>query len=268
MTYSLNSFFQTLWQDYLTLSPSAEKVHQVIQQAEQGANIVNDHVAFRTFNLAPISLDDITPYLTEMGYVEMADYAFESKHLRAKHFEFPGNSQPKIFFSELLVEQMPQSVQRIIHRLVKQIPVDLADTCKLFYAGRLWELTHQDYQTLRNESEYAAWTAAWGFHANHFTVSVNHLDNIGTLSQLNQLLKDNDFVLNQSGGEIKGGKDVLLAQSSTMADPVPCKFIDGTYIIPGCFYEFAQRYNGAEGKRYHGFVAASADKIFESTDAA
>jgi hypothetical protein len=31
--------------------------------------------------------------------------------------------------------------------------------------------------------------------------------------------------------------------------------------IPGCYYEFALRYNN-----FDGFIAGSADKIFESTD--
>ncbi len=37
--------------------------------------------------------------------------------------------------------------------------------------------------------------------------------------------------------------------------------------IPSCFYEFAKRYPQADGELYTGFVAASADKIFESTNA-
>ncbi len=51
-----------------------------------------------------------------------------------------------------------------------------------------------------------------------------------------------------------------------MADKVPVTFIEGTEIIPGGFYEFAKRYPMGNGELYTGFVAASADKIFESTD--
>jgi hypothetical protein len=39
------------------------------------------------------------------------------------------------------------------------------------------------------------------------------------------------------------------------------------HVIPTCYYEFARRYPDADGKIYEGFVAASADKIFESTNA-
>jgi hypothetical protein len=44
------------------------------------------------------------------------------------------------------------------------------------------------------------------------------------------------------------------------------QFTDGTRNIPSCFYEFARRYPMANGQLYGGFVAASADKIFESTN--
>jgi hypothetical protein len=73
--------------------------------------------------------------------------------------------------------------------------------------------------------------------------------------------------LNQAGGEIKGGESVYLAQSATIADRVAVNFEEGEMIVPSCFYEFAQRYPMANGELYSGFVAASADKIFESTNA-
>ncbi len=59
---------------------------------------------------------------------------------------------------------------------------------------------------------------------------------------------------------------MLLEQSSTLADKVSVAFSDGELAIPSCFYEFALRYPKADGELYTGFVAASADKIFESTD--
>jgi hypothetical protein len=87
-----------------------------------------------------------------------------------------------------------------------------------------------------------------------------------SLAQVNTLLKNEGFILNSSGGEIKGGPQVLLAQSSTMADKIEVEFSNGKKLIPSCFYEFAQRYKMPTGKLYQGFVAASADKIFESTN--
>ena len=109
--------------------------------------------------------------------------------------------------------------------------------------------------------------SAWGFRANHFTVSVNYLKSGLSHLEVNNTLKANGFKLNTSGGEIKGGPKVHLAQSSTMADNQTVTFTDEVLKIPSCFYEFAERYKLPNGEIYQGFVAASADKIFESTNA-
>ncbi len=66
---------------------------------------------------------------------------------------------------------------------------------------------------------------------------------------------------------MKGSPEDLLEQSSTMADRVVVRFSDREATIPSCFYEFALRYPKPDGELYSGFVAASADKIFESTHA-
>ena len=81
-------------------------------------------------------------------------------------------------------------------------------------------------------------------------------------------MKKAGFALNATGGEVKGNIDVKLEQSSTLADKALVEFVDQAVEIPSCFYEFAKRYPLANGELYTGFVAASADKIFESTNAA
>jgi hypothetical protein len=51
-----------------------------------------------------------------------------------------------------------------------------------------------------------------------------------------------------------------------MADIVKVKFLDGEFEVPACYYEFAQRFPDPSGQLYSGFIAKSADKIFESTN--
>jgi hypothetical protein len=51
-----------------------------------------------------------------------------------------------------------------------------------------------------------------------------------------------------------------------MADAIEVEFTDAKVKIPSCYYEFALRYRLPNGDLFHGFVPASADKIFESTD--
>jgi len=264
MSHSVEQFFDNLWNDYIKLTPSAAKVHQVLGQ---GRSIINDHVAFRTFNLAPVRLETLAKHFETMGYKACGDYAFEAKKLVAKHFEHADPQLPKIFISELLVEEFSPELQRIVKSLVAQI--DAADVAKpeFLYSGAHWQISSTDYEQLLEESEYAAWMAAFGFRANHFTVNVNELPDYESLEQVNETLKQAGFRLNTSGGEIKGSRDVFLEQSSTMADHTPVRFSDMEKVVPSCFYEFAKRYEVAPNQLYTGFVAASADKIFESTNA-
>lgn len=263
MTSQVTELFNKIWQNYIEVTPSAHKVHQLLGS---GKDVINDHVAYRTFNLDKVSLDKLAQHFLALGYQECGEYHFEAKKLYAKHFEHADSTMPKVFISQLLVEQFSPAVQQIISNLVAQIePAKVADASFL-YSGTHWQISYQDYQTLLAESEYAAWMAAWGYRANHFTVSINHLENYNCITEVNNTLKNNGFVLNAVGGEIKGDEQVKLEQSSTMADKALVQFSDQAVEIPSCFYEFAKRYPVANGELYTGFVAASADKIFESTN--
>ncbi|MCW8109756.1 DUF1338 domain-containing protein [Alteromonas ponticola] len=267
MHTDINSLFDNMWQDYVAITPSAHKVHALLKDEENGSEIVNDHVAFRTFNLEKTSLDKLAAHFLALGYEEKGTYDFEAKKLNARHFEHSDTTQPKIFISELRVQELTEQSQAIINKLVAQMDAEAVKNENFLYSGRHWALTKEEYETLLEESEYAGWLAAWGFRANHFTVSVNHLHHIDSLEEVNTLLKEAGFPLNTVGGEIKGGEEVHLAQSSIMADRQIVKFDDEEKEIPSCFYEFAQRFSMPNGKLYQGFVAESADKIFESTNA-
>ncbi|UZE98038.1 DUF1338 domain-containing protein [Alkalimarinus alittae] len=262
MSQTVNDFFERLWGQYIEITPSAKKIHRLLGK---GDKIINDHVAFRTFNLPTINLDVLSQFFIDMGYQEKGQYEFKAKKLNAKHFEHSDYRLPKIFISELKLELCSEKLNSIVNQCVSQIENKALDNHSFMYSGRHWNVSYQDYITLLEESEYAAWLAAFGFRANHFTVSVNHLVGYMTLSEVNQVLKDNQFILNSAGGEIKGSPEVMLEQSSTLADKCLIDFIDLKKAIPACFYEFAYRYPQPDGSLYQGFVEASADKIFEST---
>lgn len=265
MHTDVKALFQNLWQNYLAVTPSAKKVHQLLGSSQQD-DVINDHIALRTFNLPKVSLEKLAAHFLALGYKECGEYRFEAKKLYAKHFEHPDSTLPKVFISELLLEQCSAELKATIEALVAQIPAEAVTADNFLYSGTHWQVDQATYEKLLAESEYAAWVAAWGYRANHFTVSVNYLQNFSTLEQVNNVLKDAGFLLNTSGGEIKGTPDVYLEQSSTLADIVPVAFSDGEAMIPSCFYEFSRRYALPNGELYTGFVAASADKIFESTN--
>ncbi len=265
MTAQVTALFNNIWQNYLEVTPSADKIHQLLGS---GNDLINDHVAYRTFNHPKVGIDKLAAHLVALGYKESGEYHFAAKKLYAKHFEHQDSSLPKVFISELLTEQFSSQAQSIINKIVDKIDDNLVASEHFLYSGKTWDLSFQDYQTLLQESEYAAWLAAWGYRANHFTVSINHLEHFSDIEAVNGAVKAGGFILNNSGGEIKGDQAVKLEQSSTIADKQAVSFSDQTVEIPSCFYEFAKRYPMLDGQLYSGFVAASADKIFESTNAA
>ena len=96
---SPDTLFASLWNDYITrLCPSAQKVHDLLQEDEV---LINDHIALRTFGVAPLGIETLAKPFLELGYKAAGDYVFESKKLVAKHFEHPDPKQPKVFISEL-----------------------------------------------------------------------------------------------------------------------------------------------------------------------
>jgi hypothetical protein len=256
--------FNYLWQDYTTrLCPSAHKIHHLLQE---GDVLKNDHIAMRTFNLEPLGLKTLAKSFEKLGYQACGDYQFKAKKLNAKHYEHPDEQLPKVFISELLVDELSVSAQKIIASLVDQVDQRYFSEPDFLYSGRPWSLSVEQYNALNEESEYAGWVAAHGYGANHFTVSVNQLGRFKDVAMVNEYLKQHGFKMNQVGGEVKGSAKEMLEQSSTMADVVTVELIETELYLPGGFYEFAKRYPQQNGTLFRGFVEASANKIFESTN--
>lgn len=258
--------FEKLWNDYISQNPEAKRVYDLL--VSEGETVVNDHIAFRTYDDPRISIDILAKPFLEAGYEYKGDYVFEQKKLIAKHYEYkPFRDAPRIFISALQTQHFSPFFQETVKELINKIPENIYNSPGLIYSGNVWGTPLFDtYQQLKLESEYAAWLYIYGFRANHFTVSVNNLKKYNDIHRLNQFLKDSGFQLNDSGGEVKGTPEELLEQSSTKAGRLNVDFARGSLSVPSCYYEFARRYPDKTGKLYGGFIAKSADKIFESTD--
>lgn len=264
METAFSNFMDILWNDYIQMTPQAQKIHNLFVQS--GETVQNDHIALRTFNHPKLGINSLAQHFTKYGYQDAGDYFFKEKKLYAKHFQHADPSYPKIFISELELEKVSPFVRETINTCVDQIHPEVIKSENFVSSGKHWVTSHSTYLKLAAESEYASWVYAYGFRPNHFTVSINGLKNLRDITRLNDFIKANDFKLNASGGEIKGTPAELLEQSSTMAIEIPLQFADGIYPVPGCYYEFAKRYPMANGELYQGFIAKSADKIFESTN--
>ena len=261
---NLPDLLDKMWKDYTRMNPQVLKIYQLF--LERGDRVQNDHIALRTFNHPKVSIDVLAQPFLDSGYTYQQDYHFPEKKLYAKHFQHPDEQLPKIFISELKLEEFDEDLQATVRELMEQVPDKAPQAFDFCSQGRPWEVSYETYEQLRQTSEYAAWMAAHGYRPNHFTVYVNALTSFEDIREVNDFIKSQGFKMNSSGGEVKGSPDVYLEQSSTMADSVAVDFSDGEHKVPACYYEFAQRYPLPEGSLYQGFVATSADKIFESTD--
>lgn len=254
---------------------------------ESQDDIVNDHIAFRTLGVPHLGIKSFEKIFLAYGYQKRDYYYFEGKKLDAYWFSPPHEGYPRIFVSELRVQDLSSQAQEVIHRYTSHIVADPVDHLNLedgqevadFLQKPLWNLpTSEDYQLLLDESEYAAWVIYNRYYLNHYTISIHELkDGYNTLEDFNSFLVSIGVKLNNSGGIIKTSDDGLLRQSSTVSALYEATFSDGkTLEIAGSYVEFAERSvlpefeNLAKDQvrsehRRDGFETNNADKIFEST---
>ncbi len=261
---TINDFYSKLWKDYIQITPQAEKIRHLFLATD--AEVVNDHVAFRTFSDSPIDSTFLKEIILSLGYEVQGDYDFAVKKLKAISLIHKDTRLPKVFISELERHKLTEQTQALLSKYCDQIDV-VEPSPDVFWSGRHWHMpTYDDYIQVIAESEYAAWLLVIGLRVNHFTVNVNLLTSTDSLHDVLNRVQSAGFPINESGGRIKGSPAVLLEQGSTMADKIKILFSDHQeHFVPSCFYEFAKRYKNSKGELYQGFVAANADKIFEST---
>ncbi len=253
----VETLFTNLWQDYCEISPQAAEIHELLSKR---GNVHNDHIALRTIDHPDCGIECLAKAFEDCGYQFTDDvYRFETKHLRARYLAH-ADGHPRVFISALCLDEFDVSVGDTLVPLLSAEPVDMR------HPGRPWSCNVETYENLLAHSEYAAWLYAFGWRANHFTVSVNHLDGFADIADLVTFLQESGYAMNESGGLIKGSEAQLLRQASTLAAPISMVFGDEAKELPGCYVEFAQRYPDADGNLFDGFIATSADKIFESTD--
>nr|XP_010915109.1 uncharacterized protein LOC105040320 isoform X2 [Elaeis guineensis] len=288
------SFFRTtissMERVYLTRNPTAKAILDLVRSCD-GDHICYDHFAFRTFGVEGYGIDSMANFFMDFGYMPREELRFPAKKLKALWFAPPkidcidgGNGidgpLPRIFISELLVDQMSSQSQEVIRQYIKTSGNGNKHASIASALGCLtWEKPlYSDYQQLARESEYAAWTLVNGYALNHVTISTHQLkSHIRNIKSLNEFIEDHGFKLNSEGGTLKVSPDGLLLQSSTVADSTSFNFADGvTELVPCSYIEFAERlvlpqYKNLandEIKEFHrrdGFEVGNADKIFEST---
>jgi hypothetical protein len=249
--------------------------------------IENDHIAFRSLGVPHLGIGSLEKIFLALGYTKRDYYHFPEKKLDAYWYAPPADHYPRIFLSQLRVQDLSVVAQQLIKSYTRSITEDPVDFLELgngrmidqFLHTSLWPIPFlADYETLAAESEYAAWVIYNRYYLNHFTISVHNLpEGYNTVALFNEFLERNGFKLNDSGGRIKQSPDGLLLQSSTVAKMIKAGFAAREKRpIAGSYVEFAERRVLPKfaslpasailrNHRREGFEAANADKIFEST---
>ena len=89
---------------------------------------------------------------------------------------------PRIFISELIVDDLSKKSQKIIRNYTDQVKKDPVDQIDLddskeiinFLSNPLWSLpVLSDYNQLLKETEYGSWVIYNRYYLNHYTISVH-----------------------------------------------------------------------------------------------
>jgi hypothetical protein len=293
------NLWKLLWQEYSARVNHARTYQQMITAA--GGTVANDHIAFRSLRLlvdtpqgkVNLGIDYLAQLAEALGYLAAGEYTFGQTHLYARHYCHPQQEEfnlPKLFISELIVDELPANIAQLIIKTVSSIPNELTSPLTLLQkdanietiAKQLQQIFTRPWQPPRRSvveqvnqvTQYGAWVLLHGYAVNHFTGYVNgqntpEYPDIDTtadgLANLGVPMK----------AEIEGNVACGLRQTATQAVTEMLTVLDdnsGAEIqIPWtyAYYEIAQRYlvEVESGKQvlFDAFLGSNAQELFEMT---
>jgi hypothetical protein len=276
-TQIARQLWDTLWEDYSQRVPYARTYQKMIEDA-QGA-IANDHIAFRSLRLTVENLNLGIPYLAQivepLGYEAVEEYHFPDSHLYARHYQHK-DDLPKLFISELIVDELPEAIARAIQESVATAnftPVHHAELASIF--RRPWLPPKKSIvEAVNAVSQYGAWVLIHGYSVNHFTGYVNR-QNTPQYPDIEATALGLTKLGIPMKAEIEGSYTTGLRQTATKAVTEMVDVRDdatlGTIQIPWtyAYYEIAERHLVAteSGKKiiFPGFLDSQAKNLFEMT---
>ena len=126
---TLSIILSGLMQKYSTRVPAVQKIiEQMIKKniISTKTDIINDHIAFRTFAHPHLGIKSLEKIFTYYGYEKRDYYEFKTKKLNAYWFSPPKDSinLPRLFISECKLNELSTQIQTIIHKYLKDITAD------------------------------------------------------------------------------------------------------------------------------------------------
>ena len=291
-----------LWLIYRQRVAYARVYEKMIQAA--GGTVANDHIAFRSLRLEVDSTDGKInlgiPYLESivqwLGYKVAGEYYFRDRHLYARHYRHPEQDKydlPKLFISELIVEQLPSSIAQSILDTVQSgsffslpawqkssLPSQQDETAiakaLIPVFTRPWTPPKRTVIEAVNEvSQYGAWVLLHGYSVNHFTGYINRQNtpNYPDIKSTAQALSGQGVPMKDS---FEGGQASGLQQTATQAVSEQVSVLDehghlDEMLWSYAYYELAERYlvsdNTGNQALFEGFIAPQAQHLFDMTRA-
>jgi hypothetical protein len=213
----LGDLLERLWVDYAAITPQAKAIHALLQA--RGEPIVNDHIALRTFadprdrpraSWPPRSSPPVT-----------ARPASTASTTRSSTPATTSPRTPPCPSSSSASCASPTAASTFKQSSPTRSPSSRPTGAPSSPSAAPGPSPTPLVERLRRDSEYAAWLAAHGIRANHFTVQINALRTLPTLESMVAFLQSHHIPLNTAGGAIiKGSPAQLLEQCSTLADTV------------------------------------------------
>ncbi len=279
----MKSFLQQSVEKYRKVTPTLNTIENIFNISSDLSSGVYDHIAFRTFKCSG-GISIVSDELEKYGYQEKESYMFPTKKIRAKWYLNPKDLYlPRIFVSQIEDNLLSRLAQNIIrsntdssHSKLIGFPgyIDEDEEGESKIKSWVPSVLFDEYQYLKQESQYAAWTLIHGTMINHVAFSISNLKH-PEMSGFDSLERVNTYINNLGvpivdvdGKTINVSRDGLLKQSSTVADRLclplrTSKHNDDPTLIDvnvgGGFVEFIDR-------QKEGFDPENPLNIFESTN--
>lgn len=288
-----------LWEQFLVNVPYSKKYADLV--SEKGGKVILDHIAFRSFNThtgeQPEGIRAVGHILNFLGYKIACYYNFSKKKLKAVHFEHTDADFPKIFASELEVDELPVWAQQMINDTVHStsylltdksigllrilddtgsLPAEAADFLveDLFhYFRRPWNIPVKEIVLKINDiSQYGAWVLLHGNAVNHFAVNINQ-QNVNEWPDLETTCKALEAAGIPMKESIEGIRGSKLRQSATLAvkEEVNVKGESNfeKMVWTNAYFELVERNfieENGERKLFNGFISEQASHLFDLTE--
>ena len=110
----IDDLLNHMWKTYTSLNPHIKEVLDLIKSKEN-TEILNDHIALRTFNHERINKNKLADFFLGSGYKFVENLHFDQKRLDASYYIHPNNKLTRIFKSELRIQEYSTEFQNKIN---------------------------------------------------------------------------------------------------------------------------------------------------------